>query len=237
MVSLHRIGRRARMPETLANCVQITSQRIWITSDLPANALWRISRLSGSYRWRRRCDVREKESRWIRTHRLQMIWKLRLSMRGEKGGGKRYDSISHPPEFLPAVVTPGFSVPITSFRRFQPRARSVSAPAENFVLHYVTTGDESKMNRGRKSRRPQAISTENFTGKFTLAYLIAPLHHQRYCRPHDKVIRCCLPALTLMMRNHTRSAKAFTCNVIRCAQLEWFAMREYALPVTLILMI
>lgn len=144
-----------------------------------------------------------------------MIWKLRPSMRGER---------------VASPIPRNFSS--RSLQDFQSRLHrfDVSNPGlarsllqQNFVPHYVTIGDESKMNRGRKSRRPQAISTENFAGKFTLAYLMAPLHHQRYCRPHDKVIRCCLPALTLMMRNHvrdTRSAKAFMCNVIRCAQLE-----------------
>lgn len=64
---------------------------------------------------------------------------------------------------------------------FGARLRSLSfSPAGTLFHRRVTAGDESKMNRRRKSRRPRAISTENFSrrGEFTLAYLMAPLHHQ-----------------------------------------------------------
>jgi len=89
-----------------------------------------------------------------------------------------------PPIGIPfAVVTPGFSVPITSWRS---QARTLVRPFRSggtLFPYCVTTGDESKMNRRRKSRRPRAISSENFAGEFTLAYLMAPLHHQANRRP------------------------------------------------------
>lgn len=100
-------------------------------------------------------------------------------------------------------------------------ARSPSALAGNFVPRYVTTGDESKMNRRRKSRRPRGdidrklhrrIYARALDGAFTSSAVA-------YCRPHgDKVARRCRPALMLMMRNHvldTRSAEAFMCDVAR----------------------
>lgn len=81
-----------------------------------------------------------------------------------------------------AVVTPGFSVPITHHGVSNPRLAELCSPL------CVTTGDESKMNRRRKSRRPRATSTENFAGEFTLAYLMAPLHHQQTAaRPATKL--------------------------------------------------
>jgi hypothetical protein len=94
------------------------------------------------------------------------------------------------------------------------------ARSELRVRRYVSTGDESKMNRRRKSRRPRAISTENFVGEFTLAYLMAPLHHQRAtaavaaARPPLPPVHSATklrPALTLMMRNHVRQKRSFTC--------------------------
>lgn len=55
MLSLYRIGRWARMPETSANCVPITS-----AADMDPRT--RISRLSSSYRWRRRRGAGRKSA-------------------------------------------------------------------------------------------------------------------------------------------------------------------------------
>lgn len=55
-VSLHRIGHRARMPETPVNCVPITSRRIWIATDPVANADFAAERLLRLTEGRKRTD-------------------------------------------------------------------------------------------------------------------------------------------------------------------------------------
>lgn len=153
--------------------------------------------------WKER--EREEEGRQRQRtdlNRLQMIWKLRLSLRGEKERERGRVRFNLPPEFPSRSLRRDFRVPITS-RRFQAGARLLARSAELCFPYRVTTGDESKMNRRRKSRRSRAISTENFAGEFTLAYLMAPLHHQANRRlAGDKVARRSRSALTLMMRNH-----------------------------------
>lgn len=123
MLSLHRIGRRARTPETPANCVPITSQ-----PDMDRNGPAReraLADFATEQLLSLTAEARQREKARERTdgseHWLQMIWKLRPSVRGESGVGFTILS-SIPRRILPAVVTPGFSVPITSFRRFQPGA-------------------------------------------------------------------------------------------------------------------
>lgn len=193
-VSLHRIGCRARIPETPTNCdpdyIAAYMDRNGSARERALTHFAAEQLLSLTAEARRR----EKESRRVWTSATN---DLEITTFSERRG--RHDS--HPPELPPhgryaGIFGPDYIVSAFPTRSLSTLGRELCSP--------VTTGDESKMNRRRKSRRPQAISTENFTGEFTLAYLMAPLHHQRHCRPHgDKVTRRCRrPALTLMMRNH-----------------------------------
>lgn len=153
-------------PGNTANCIPITSIGYATVS--------RVSRLNApigliamARRWRERRGRRISTST---TNDLE-ITTLRAALREERDSTPAL-------EFPSAVVTLGFSVPITSvFPGRDSLARTLAGTSCSPC--YITTGDESKMNRRRKSRRPRAISTENFAGEFTLAYLMAPLHHQR----------------------------------------------------------
>jgi len=231
MVSLHRIASTDGRPATASRL----HRRVWIATDLSVNALWRISRLSDFYRWRR--DGWRKRADGFE-HRLQMIWKLRPSARSERDAGVRF----HPPEFPSRSLRRDFRSRLHRFNVSNPGlARSLLR--QNFVpatlrpvMNQKWTGDVSLGARGRY--RPKTSPANLRSHTWWRLYIISSTAAHTATK-----LRVAAGQLTLMMRNHvlnTRSAKAFTCNVTRRAQLEWFAMREYALQVmcvTLILMI
>jgi len=187
MASLHHVGSArvhgaARLPETPQTAFRLHRRITQRTGP-------RVSRLNapivdGGERERLESESereRERERADGFEHRLQMIWKLRpLGEKGKDEGDA--DGDSTPQEFPSRSLRRDFR---SRLHRGVPRpelARSFRSDGTLFP-YCVTTGDESKMNRRRKSRRPRAISTENFAGEFTLAYLMAPLHHRANHRP------------------------------------------------------